>query len=80
VYEWRRGGVVLVSEGLSGYDEALKLGLRTVVAERFLPRKIEVATTGGADPVAFARVQAGSLDPDRALAEGYRRNNAGDYA
>lgn len=80
VYEWRRGGVVWVAEGLSGYDDALKLGLRTVVAERFLPGKIEVATTGGADPVAFARVQAGSLDPDRALAEGYRRNNAGDYA
>jgi CHAT domain-containing protein len=80
VYQWRRGDTVWVAEGLSGYDDALKLGLRTVAQDRFIPGKIEVATTGGTDPVAFARVQAGSLDPDRALAEGYRRNNAGDYA
>src|SRR5207248_4052436 len=32
------------------------------------------------DPAAFARVQAGTLDPSRALAEAYRRNNSGDYA
>ncbi|WP_245612125.1 CHAT domain-containing protein [Sphingomonas changbaiensis] len=80
VYQVRRGDTVWVAEGLSGYDDALKLGLRTVVADRIVPGKIEVATTGGSDPIAFARVQAGSLDPDRALAEGYRRNNAGAYA
>lgn len=80
VYQLRRGNTVWVAEGLVGYDDALKLGLRTLIADRILPGKIEVATTGGADPVAFARVQAGSLDPDRALAEGYRRNNAGAYA
>ena len=32
------------------------------------------------DPAAFARVQAGSLDAEPALAEGYRRNNSGSYA
>ncbi|MFD1612205.1 CHAT domain-containing protein [Sphingomonas tabacisoli] len=80
VYQLKRGNTVWVAEGLAGYDDALKLGLRTVVADRIVPGKIEVATTGSTDPIAFARVQAGSLDPDRALAEGYRRNNAGDYA
>jgi CHAT domain-containing protein len=80
VYQGRRGGTIWVAEGLAGYDDALKLGLRTLIADRIVPGKIEVATTGGTDPVAFARVQAGSLDPDRALAEGYRRNNAGAYA
>lgn len=80
VYETRRGNVVWVAEGLAGYDDALKLALRTVIADRVIPGKIEVATTSVNDPIAFARVQAGALDPDRALAEGYRRNNAGDYA
>ncbi|HEV2569098.1 CHAT domain-containing tetratricopeptide repeat protein [Sphingomonas sp.] len=80
VYSWRKGNTNWVAEGLAGYDDALKLGLRTLVADRLLPGKIEVATTSVNDPVAFARVQAGTLDPDRALAEGYRRNNAGAYA
>jgi CHAT domain-containing protein len=80
VYRIRRGDTVWVAEGLAGYDDALTLGLRTVIADRIVPGKIEVATTGSTDPIAFARVQAGSLDPDRALAEGYRRNNAGAYA
>jgi hypothetical protein len=80
VYQIRQGDTVWIAEGLAGYDDALTLGLRTVVADRIVPGKIEVATTGSTDPIAFARVQAGSLDPDRALAEGYRRNNAGAYA
>jgi CHAT domain-containing protein/tetratricopeptide (TPR) repeat protein len=80
VLNFRRGDVTYVAEGLAGYGDALELGLRTIVADRIVPGKIEVATSGGNDPVAFARVQAGTLDPDRALAEGYRRNNAGAYA
>ncbi len=80
VLRFRRGGTIYVAEGLSGYGDALELGLRTIVADRIVPGKIEVATSGSNDPVAFARVQAGTLDPDRALAEGYRRNNAGAYA
>ena len=80
IYEVRKGNRVWVAEGLTGYDDALKLGLRTLIADRVVPGKIEVATTSINDPIAFARVQAGALDPDRALAEGYRRNNAGDYA
>ena len=77
---FRRGDVTYVAEGLAGYKDALDLGLRTIVADRIVSGKIEVATSGVNDPVAFARVQAGTIDPDRALAEGYRRNNAGAYA
>ncbi len=75
-----RGNTIWVAEGLAGYDSALRLGLRTVIADRFLPGQITVAVTSVDDPVAFARVQAGTLDPDQALAEGYRRNNSGNYA
>jgi CHAT domain-containing protein len=80
IYTYRKGPVLWVAEGLEGYDSALKLGLRTVVADRIVPGKVTVATTSVDDPVAFARVQAGTLDPDQAMAEGYRRNNSGDYA
>lgn len=80
VYSIRRGQVTYVAEGLEGYASALELGLRTIVADKIIPGKVTVATTSVSDPVAFARVQAGTLDPDQAMAEGYRRNNSGDYA
>lgn len=80
IYQYRAGGTTWVVEGLSGYDDALLLALRTLVADRIVPGRIEVATLAVNDPVAFARVQAGALDADQALAEGYRRNNSGAYA
>jgi CHAT domain-containing protein len=80
VYLLRRGNSLYAAEGLAGYDGALQLGLRSLVADRLVEGDVEVATTGAGDPAAFARVQAGALDPQRALAEAYRRNNAGNYA
>jgi CHAT domain-containing protein len=80
VYTYARGNTVYVAEGLEGYDPALQLGLRTIAADRFIPGEISVATTAAGDRAAFARAQAGSLDIDQAIAEGYRRNNSGSYA
>lgn len=80
VYARAKGNRLWVAEGLSGYESALKLGLRTIIADRNIPGQVSVATTSVDDPAAFARVQAGTLDPDQALAEGYRRNNSGNYA
>jgi len=80
IYRTRIGRVTYVAQGLAGYDSALELGLRTIAADRIVEGEISVATTGLADPVAFARVQAGTLDPAQTLAEGYRRNNSGNYA
>jgi CHAT domain-containing protein/tetratricopeptide (TPR) repeat protein len=79
-YVIRRRGGVYVAQGLAGYDGALTLALRSIVADRVLPGEVSVATTQAGDAAAFARVQAGSLDLDQALAEGYRRNNGGNYA
>lgn len=75
-----RGNTLFVAEGLAGYRSALELGLRTLVADRLVPGSISIALTGAGDARSFARAQAGSLDPALALAEGYRRNNAGNYA
>jgi CHAT domain-containing protein len=80
VYEFRKGRQFYAVEGLLGYDSALTLALRSLVADAQVKGDVSIATTGLADPVAFARVQAGTLDPARALAEAYRRNNAGSYA
>jgi len=80
VYHYRKGDLFYAAEGLSGYDSALQLGLRSIVADRPVKGEISIATTGAGDPAAFARVQAGTLDPMKALAEAYRRNNAGSYA
>ena len=79
-YELRRGSMLYAAQGLGGYDSALQLGLKSLVADLPLPGEISIATTGLGDPAAFARVQAGTLAPDKALDEAYRRNNSGSYA
>ena len=79
-YQLVSGDSVYAAEGLTGYDSALQLGLRSLVTDQPVKGEVSIATTGAGDPAAFARVQAGTLDPGRALAEAYRRNNAGSYA
>lgn len=80
VYTWRSGNNLYVAEGLTGYDSALRLGLRTLIADRPVDGEISIAITEAGSALSFARVQAGTLDPQQALAEAYRRNNAGYYA
>jgi CHAT domain-containing protein len=79
-YQLNRGNVLYAAQGLAGYDSALQLGLKSLVADQPVKGEISIATTGLGDPAAFARVQAGTLAPDKALEEAYRRNNAGSYA
>ena len=80
VYSARRGNTLFVAEGLAGYDSALRIGLETLAADRPVAGNVEVAVTEAGDPAAFARAQAGALDPARARDEAYRRNNAGRFA
>jgi CHAT domain-containing protein len=80
VYSVARGNTLYVAEGLTGYGSALRLGLRGLVSDAAVAGDVEVASTAAGDPAAFARIQAGSLDPGQALAEGYVRNNAGSFA
>lgn len=75
-----QGKTSYFAEGFTAYDSALNLALRSVMEDRVVPGRIEIATTSIEDPLAFARVQALTLAPDQALAEGYRRNNSGSYA
>ncbi|MBH1998916.1 MAG: CHAT domain-containing protein [Sphingomonadaceae bacterium] len=75
-----RGKTIYVAQGLGPYADALDLGLRTVMLGRTVPGKVDIVTVGGGNNAAFARMQAATLDPQIVLAEGYRRNAAGNYA
>src|SRR4051794_29991252 len=56
VYQLRKGKLFYAVEGLAGYDSALLLGLRSIVADQPAKGEISIATTGAGDPAAFARV------------------------
>jgi CHAT domain-containing protein len=79
-YAFRKGKLLYVAEGLTGYDSVLQLGLRSIVSDQPVQGEISIATTGMGNPADFARVQAGTLDAAKALNEAYRRNNSGSYA
>ena len=80
VYTYQKGKTFYSAEGLAGYDSVVQLALRSLVADAPVKGEVSIATTGIGDPAAFARVQAGTMDPSKALAEAYRRNNSGSYA
>jgi len=73
-------GHTYVAEGFTAYDDATVLALRSVLENRVVEGSIDAATTSVADPLSFARVQAETLEPEQALAEGYRRNLGGEFA
>lgn len=79
-YAAERAGVTYMVEGLAGYDPALRLALASVINDRAVSGTVQVAQTEVADAAAFARVQAGSLDPLGARDEAYVRNNSGRFA
>ncbi|MEO7410024.1 MAG: CHAT domain-containing protein, partial [Sphingomicrobium sp.] len=62
------------------YDPALRLALGSVVSNKPLSGAVRVATTEVSDAAAFARTQAGSLDPAAARIEAYALNNGGQFA
>jgi CHAT domain-containing protein len=76
----QQDGISYVAEGLAAYDSATLLALKSILDDHIADGKIDVASTSVEDPFAFARVQAATLKPDQALAEGYRRNLSGNYA
>ncbi len=76
----QQDGVSYIAEGLAAYDSATLLALKSILNDSIAEGSIDVASTSVEDPFAFARVQAATLKPDQALAEGYRRNLSGDYA
>ena len=79
-YWLTRGKTTYLVEGLAGYDPALRFALASVVSNRPQTGAMRVATTEVSDAAAFARTQAGSLDPAAARIEAYALNNGGQFA
>ncbi len=79
-YWLTRGKTTYFVEGLAGYDPALRFALASVVSNRPQTGAMRVATTEVSDAAAFARTQAGSLDPAAARIEAYALNNGGQFA
>lgn len=76
----RSGATTYVADGYAAYDSAASLALRSIMENRIAEGTIDVASTSVEEPLAFVRVQAETLEPKQALAEGYRRNHGGEYA
>lgn len=76
----QRGKTLFQAEGLAGYRSAITLAIRALAQDRIIAEPVTIARTEAGDPLSFARVQAGALDPELTLIEGYRRNATGDYA
>ncbi|KTE22301.1 MULTISPECIES: CHAT domain-containing protein [unclassified Sphingopyxis] len=74
------GDTAYAVEGFTAYDDALRIALASIREKRVVPGQIKVATTSVGGNDGFARTLAGTIDVDKALAEGYRRNHSGDYA
>lgn len=79
-FSLRHRGFTWIAEGFGAYDSATLLALRSLLDNRIAQGRIDAATTSVSDPAAFTRIQAQTLKPEQALAEGYRRNLGGDYA
>ena len=75
-----RGKTLIQAEGLGGYRSAIALAVRALAQDRIIAEPVMIARTEAGDPLTFARAQAGALDPELTLVEGYRRNATGDYA
>lgn len=74
------GAMTYVGSGIAIYGDALRLGLTSLATGQMVPGEVNIPLTEAGDAAAFARAQAEALSPDVALAEAYRRGNAGSFA
>ncbi len=75
-----RGGRTYAASGLAVYSKALELGIASLASDKVVPGTVEIPLTSTTDALAFARQQAEAIAADQALAEAYRRSNAGNFA
>ena len=77
-YAAASGEWVHIVEGLAAFDDALRLTIASLVENREVPGTLEIVATGGAGSLARARAALGG--DAQLIGQGYRRNNAGEYA
>lgn len=67
-------------QGFEGYDSALRLVLRSLIADRVVAGEVAVVSLGAGGEMALGEAKAAVSDADTLIGQGYRRNNAGAYA
>jgi CHAT domain-containing protein len=77
-YTATAGGWRHLVEGFAAFDGALRLALRSLVEDREVPGSVDVVTTGNFGSLAEALRATGEYA--QLIGQGYRRNNAGEYA
>ena len=77
-YSIRSPKARFVVQGLAGYDSALRLALRSLVADRQVPGEVAVVSTG--EGGGLGQAKSAVTDPAVIIGQGYRRNNSGAYA
>lgn len=80
IFITRLGRTTYIAQGYAAYDSALTIGLRSIALDQAIDEPVAIASLGGGDASAFARLQADVMDPHAALGEAYRRNASGAYA
>jgi len=80
---WRRytqiaNGRLYAVDGLAAFDSALRLTLASIALDRIVPGRVDIVSTGSDANMAAARASLG--DAESMVGQGYRRNNAGEYA
>jgi CHAT domain-containing protein len=75
-----RGNRTYAATGLAAYGKALELGVASLATDQLVPGEVDIPLTQTTDTLAFARQQAESITVDQAIAEAYRRANAGEFA
>ncbi|WAT16840.1 CHAT domain-containing protein [Aurantiacibacter sp. MUD11] len=76
----QQGPMTYVANGVAAYSDALSLGLANLASDTIMPGTISIPLTEASDARAFARAQAEAISAQAALAEAYRRANAGEFA
>lgn len=74
------GNRTFAATGLSAYSTALELGVASLATDQLVPGTVDIPLTETTDSIAFVRQQAEAIGADQALAEAYRRANAGEFA
>lgn len=79
-YVIEKGGRSYIAEGVAAYDDALRIGLRSIATDRLIDAEPILPLQDTSSGSAYYRMQAAQLGASLRLEEGYRSNNSGAFA
>jgi CHAT domain-containing protein len=79
-YIVQQSGRYYVAEGVAAYDDALRLGLRSIATNRLIDADPALPMQDSGGGSSYYRMEAAQLSAALRLEEGYRSNNSGAFA